>query len=66
MVVSRADKPAHEDPAIAGLLALLEKGYPDRPPSDRRAVPRRVADVMRSALARDVDIDAEIVGDVAL
>ena len=64
VVVSRADKPAHEDPAIAGLLSLLEKDI--RTGRHLTAVPRRVADAMRLALARDVDIDAEIVGDVAL
>ena len=64
VVVSRAENSDHEDPAIAGLLALLEKDI--QTGRHLTVLPRRVADAMRLALARDVDIDAEIVGDVAL
>ena len=64
LATNRVDNPAHKDPAIAGLLALLEKGI--QTGRHLTALPRRVADAMRLALARDVDINAEIVGDVAL
>ena len=64
VVVSHADNPVREDPAIAGLLALLEKDI--QTGRHLTALPRRVTDAMRLALAREVGIDAEIVGDVAL
>lgn len=64
VLVSRADKADHEDPAIAGLLALLEK---DIQTGQRLTdLPRGVADSMLAALAREVDVEAEISGDVAL
>ena len=64
VVVSRADGPVHEDPAIAGLLALLEKDI--QTGRHLANLPRGVADAMLAALSRAVDIDVEIVGDVAL
>ena len=64
VVVSRAGGVAHEDPAIAALLALLEK---DILTGQHLAnLPRGVADAMLASLSKVVDINAEIVGDVAL
>ncbi len=64
VVVSRADGSAHDDPAIAGLLALLEKDI--QTGKQLANLPHGVADAMLAALSRAVDVDAEIVGEVAL
>ena len=64
VVVSRAEGAAHEDPAIAGLLALLAKDIETG--QHLVELPRGVASAMRAALSRTVDLDADIVGDVAL
>lgn len=64
LIVSRIGSQQHEDPAIAGFLALLEKDIQ----SGKRvtAVPKRLASSLLAALRRPMDHSEEIVGNVAL
>lgn len=64
LVVSRFESPAHEDPAIAGFLTLLENDIQ----SGQRltSLPKGLANTLLAASRRPVDHDKEIVGDVAL
>lgn len=64
VVVSRAEEPAHADPAIGKFLALLEQDIA----SGRNVgtLPKGLARSMLAALKRPVPSDEEIEGDVAL
>ena len=64
VIVTRVDNELHQDPAIEGFLALLEKDIA----SGQRisALPTDLARSMVSAIKRPVDPGAEIDGDVAL
>ena len=64
VVVTRVESEVHEDPAIAGFLALLEKDIA----SGRHisTLPADLAQSMMSALKRPVDLSEDIQGDVAL
>ena len=64
VVVTRVENELHEDPAIAGFLALLEKDIA----SGRHisALPADLAHSMLSAIRRPVDLSEEIHGNVAL
>lgn len=63
VVVSRA--PAdHKDPAIANFLALLEGDI--RAGRNVRDLPEELAESMRMAIRREVDLEEDIEGDVAL
>ena len=64
VIVSRADDTQHTDPAITGLLALIEKDIQrGKRLSD---LPPTLAKSMRAALKRRVDLNEDITGDVAL
>ena len=64
IVVTRVDNECHEDPAIEGFLALLEKDIA----SGRHisTLPDDLARAMLAAIKRPVDLHAEIDGDVVL
>ncbi len=64
VVVTRVENQPHEDPAIAGFLALLEKDMA----SGRHiaTLPPDLAQSMLSAIKRPVDLSEDIRGDVAL
>ena len=64
VVVTRVENEVHEDPAIEGFLAVLEKDIA----SGRHVstLPDDLARSMLSAIRRPVDLSAEIDGDVAL
>ena len=64
VLVTRADDSAHVDPAITGLLALIEKDIQSG--QHLTNLPAGVVRAMLSALNRPVGLAAEIVGDVAL
>ena len=64
VVVSRAEEPPHEDPAIASFLALLEKDI--RTGQHLCALPDDLVQAMLTTLTQPVDLDADIEGDVAL
>lgn len=64
VVVTRVENELHEDPAIVGFLALLEKDI-----SSGRSISTLPADLARSMLSavkQPVDLGEEICGDVAL
>lgn len=64
VVVTRVENELHEDPAIVGFLALLEKDI-----ASGRSISTLPADLARSMLSavkRPVDLGEEICGDVAL
>ena len=64
VVVTRFESEVHEDPAIAGFLALLEKDIA----SGRHisTLPADLAQSIMSAIKRPVDLSEDIQGDVAL
>ncbi len=64
VVVTRVENELHEDPAIAGFLALLEKDIA----AGRHisALPADLVQSMLSAIRRPVDLGEDIDGDVAL
>ena len=64
VVVTRVENEVHEDPAIAGFLALLEKDIA----AGRHisTLPADLAQSMMSAIKRPVDLSEDIHGDVAL
>jgi antitoxin PrlF len=64
VVVTRADEPPHEDPAITGFLALLEGGIQ----SGRQitSLPDDVVRAMLATLVHPANLTDEIKGDVAL
>ena len=64
VVVTRVENEVHEDPAIAGFLALLEKDIA----SGRHisTLPADLAQSMLSAIKRPADVREDIQGDVAL
>lgn len=64
VVVSRVENQPHEDPAIAGLLRLLEKDI--QTGQHITNLPEGLMHSMLAALKNPVDLDEEIVGDVAL
>lgn len=64
VIVSRADNQGHEDPAIAGFLSLLEKDI--QTGQHLTGLPEQLAQSLLAALSRSIDLDEEIVGDVAL
>jgi antitoxin PrlF len=64
VVVSRAEAVPHEDPAIAGFLALLEKDI--RSGRHITALPEDLARSMLAALKYPADLNEEIEGDVTL
>ena len=64
VIVTRVENELHEDPAIGGFLALLERDIA----SCRHisTLPDELALSMLSAITRPVDLSEEIHGDVAL
>ena len=64
VIVTRADVPSHEDPAIGSFLALLEKDI--RTGQHLCALPEDLVQAMLATLIQSVDLDAEIAGDVVL
>ena len=64
VVVTRVDVDDHEDPAIAGFLALLEKDIAAG--QHVSALPADLAQSILRASKRSVDLSDDILGDVAL
>jgi antitoxin PrlF len=64
VVVTRVESEVHEDPAIAGFLALLEKDIAAG--RNISTLPADLAQSMMSAIKRPVDLSEDIHGDVAL
>jgi antitoxin PrlF len=64
VVVTRVENEVHEDPAIAGFLALLEKDVASA--RHISTLPADLAQSMMSAIKRPVDLSEDIHGDVAL
>lgn len=64
IVVTRADDTAHADPAIEAFLSLLEKDI--KSGQHLTALPNDLAQAMLANLHHPVDLDEEILGDVAL
>jgi antitoxin PrlF len=64
VVVSRVENQEHEDPAIAGFLSLLEKDI--QTGQHLTNLPEGLVRSMLAGLKNPVDLDEEIVGDVAL
>ena len=64
VVVTRVEEQAHEDPAIASFLSLLEKDI--RSGRHITTLPDELARSMLEALDKQVNLNEEIVGDVAL
>ena len=64
VIVSRADDNQHADPAITGLLALIEKDIQSG--KHLTSLPTNLAKSMLAASKRQVDLSANITGDVAL
>ena len=64
VVVTRADSEEHEDPAIGAFLSLLERDIK----SGQRltSLPDDLAQAMLANLHHSVDLNEEIVGEVAL
>ena len=63
VVVSRAEE-EHEDPAIGAFLVLLERDI--KSGKHLSSMPDDLAQAMLANLDRTVDLDEEIVGEVAL
>lgn len=64
VIVSRVENQEHKDPAIAGFLSLLEQDI--RTGQHLPNLPEDLVHSMLAALKNPVDLDEEIVGDVAL
>lgn len=64
VIVTRADEPSHEDPAIGSFLALLEKDI--RSGQRLCNLPDDVVQAMLATLTQPVDFSADIEGDVSL
>jgi antitoxin PrlF len=64
VIVTRATDAAHEDPAIAGFLSLLEQDI--RSGRQIKDFPKPLLRKMLAAAEQSVDLHAEIEGDVAL
>lgn len=64
VIVTRADEPPHDDPAIGSFLVLLEKDI--RTGQHLCNLPDDLVHAMLGTLTRPVDLDADIKGDVAL
>ena len=64
VIVTRAGVGDHEDPAIAGFLALFEADI--RSGKNISTLPDNLVEAMRTTLAHPVDLFAEIEGDVGL
>lgn len=64
VVVTRADDEAHEDPAIAAFLSLLERDI--KAGKHLGSLPEDLAQAMFANLHPAVDFDEEIDGEVAL
>lgn len=64
VIVTRATDAAHEDPAIAGFLRLLERDI--RSGRQINDLPKPLLRQMLAAAEPPVDLHAEIEGDVAL
>jgi antitoxin PrlF len=64
VVVRRAEAPEHEDPAIKGLLTLLEQEIADG--RNLNSLPPELLEAMESALGGECEQDDEIEGPVAL
>ncbi len=64
VTVSRAEDNQHADPAITGLLALIEQDIQSG--KHLTDLPAKLAKSMLAASKRAVDLNADIVGDVAL
>ena len=64
VVVTRVENELHEDPAIKGFLALLEKDIASA--LHISALPADLAQSMLSAIKPPVDLSEDIQGDVAL
>lgn len=64
VIVTRVENEFHEDPAIEGFLALLEKDIASG--QHISTLPRDLARSMLSAIKRPVDLSEDIDGDVAL
>ena len=64
VIVTRADEPSHQDPAIGSFLALLEKDI--RTGQHLCTLPDDLVHAMLATLTQSVDLDADTEGDVAL
>jgi antitoxin PrlF len=64
VVVTRADNEEHEDPAIGAFLSLLESDI--KSGRGLTSLPDDLAQAMLTNLHHSVDLDEEIVGEVAL
>jgi antitoxin PrlF len=64
VVVSRAEEPVHEDPAIGKFLALLEQDMASG--RNVSTLPKGLARSMLATLKRPMTLGEEIEGDVAL
>lgn len=64
VVVSRVESEHHEDPAIKSFLSILERDI--KTARHVSTLPEDLARSMLAALANPVDLDEDIVGDVAL
>lgn len=64
VIVTRAEEPSHDDPAIGSFLALLEKDI--RTGQHLCALPGELVQALLATLSQPVDLAADIEGDVAL
>jgi antitoxin PrlF len=64
VIVSRVTNESHEDPAISSFLALLEKDI--QTGQNVTTLPDDLARSMLATVSKAVDLDEEIVGNVAL
>jgi antitoxin PrlF len=64
VIVSRVTNESHEDPAISSFLALLEKDI--QTGQNVTKLPDDLARSMLATIGQAVDLDEDIVGDVAL
>ena len=64
VIVTRAEDPSHEDPAIGSFLELLETDI--RNGRHLTSLPDDLVQAMLATLPKSVDITADIEGDVAL
>lgn len=64
VIVTRADEPSNEDPAIRSFLALLENDI--RSGQHLCTLPEDLVESLLAALSQSVDLAADIEGDVSL